>query len=101
MALSEKHRHSIHQHLAPQWGDEVTQAFLSQFPASEGEEPITRDYLRAELTGVRGELKVEIAAVDGRLGRFGSRLAGLIVGGTALILTGLGIATTVIVTQLN
>jgi hypothetical protein len=145
MALSEKHRHSIYAHLAPQWGDEVTQAFLSQFPAREGEEPITRDYLRAELTGLRGELKVEmaglrvelkeemaglrgelkqemgdlraelkqdvgdlraelkeeIAAVDGRLGRFGSRLAGLVVGVTALILTGLGIATTVTVTQLN
>ena len=56
MALTEKHRNEIYRHLAPTWGDEVTQAFLSQFPAREGEEPITRDFLRAELAEVRAEM---------------------------------------------
>ena len=40
----------------------MTQAFLSQFPAREGEEPITRDFLRAELAELRGELRAEFRA---------------------------------------
>jgi hypothetical protein len=61
VALTEKHRNTIYQYLAPAWGDEVTQAFLSQFPAREGEEPITRDFLRAELAELRGELRAEMS----------------------------------------
>lgn len=98
MALTEKHRNEIYRNLAPTWGDEVTQAFLSQFPAREGEEPITRDFLRAELSDLRGELRTEMAGLrtemsDQRgelkaemaelrsdLNRMGSRLAGLLVG---------------------
>ena len=98
MALTEKHRNEIYRHLAPTWGDEVTQAFLSQFPAREGEEPITRDFLRAEMSDLRGELRAEMADLgkemsDQRgelrtemaglrsdMNRMGSRLAGLVVG---------------------
>jgi len=109
VALTEKHRNEIYRHLAPTWGDEVTQAFLSQFPAREGEEPITRDFLRAELADLRtemselrgelrtemaglrtelrselsdqrGELKAEMAELRTDLNRMGSRLAGLLIG---------------------
>lgn len=79
MALTEKHRSSIYQHLAPQWGDEVTQAFLSQFPARDGEEPITRDYLRAEMSDLRGELRDEMAGLRGEMHQIGSHLAGLVI----------------------
>ncbi len=105
MALTEKHRNEIYRHLAPTWGDDVTQAFLSQFPAREGEEPITRDFLRAELadlrtnmsdlrgelrtemaglrtemSDLRGELKADVAELRADLNRMGSRQAGLLVG---------------------
>ncbi len=87
VALTEKHRNEIYRHLAPTWGDEVTQAFLSQFPAREGDEPITRDFLRAELATLRtemsdqrGELRAEMADLRADLNRMGSRLAGLLVG---------------------
>ena len=79
MALTEKHRSSIYQHLAPQWGDEVTQAFLSQFPARDGEEPITRDYLRAEMSDLRGELRDEMAGLRAEMHQIGSHLAGLVI----------------------
>jgi len=68
-------------------GDDVTQAFLSQFPSHEGEEPITRDFLRAELAELRteisdqrGELRAEMADLRADINRVGSRLAGLLVG---------------------
>jgi ribosomal protein L29 len=67
VALTEKHRNEIYQHLAPTWGDEVTQAFLSQFPAREGEEPITRDFLRAELADLRTEMRTEMSDQRGEL----------------------------------
>jgi len=79
VALTEKHRSSIYQHLAPQWGDEVTQAFLSQFPARDGEEPITRDYLRAEMSDLRGELRDEMAGLRAEMHQIGSHLAGLVI----------------------
>ncbi len=97
MALTEKHRNRIYQHLAPEWGEEVTEAFLSQFPAREGEEPITRDYLRAELGDLRGELRGEIAELRGEMHQLGSRLAGLIVGVTSLLVAVIAVATTVVV----
>ena len=87
MALTEKHHNEIYRHLAPTWGDEVTQAFLSQFPARKGEEPITRDFLRAEMAELRtemsdqrGELRAKMADLRADLNRMGSRLAGLLVG---------------------
>ena len=87
----------------------MTQAFLSQFPAREGEEPITRDFLRAELAELRAELRsemsdwgnglraeiagqgnelrgemsdlrAEMAELRAELNRQGSRLAGLVIG---------------------
>ncbi len=88
MALTEKHRNEIYQHLAPAWGDDVTQAFLSQFPAREGEEPITRDFLRAELAELRtaisdqrGDLQAEMAGlrteISDQRGDLQAEMAGL------------------------
>ncbi|HYF45336.1 MAG TPA: hypothetical protein VD926_03935 [Acidimicrobiales bacterium] len=42
MAMLEKHRNVLDNHFAPQLGEEVTQALMSQFPSRDVEEPATR-----------------------------------------------------------
>jgi hypothetical protein len=56
VALSEKHRSSIYLTLAPMLGEEEAEALLSQFPARELDEPVTKEFVRAEIAGVRAEL---------------------------------------------
>lgn len=68
MALSHKHRTAIYQKLSPILGDEEADALLSQFPARDLDEPVTREFVRAEIAGVRAELagfKTEVAAEFG------------------------------------
>jgi hypothetical protein len=107
VALTEKYRNAIYQQLAPQWGDDVTQAFLSQFPARDGEEPITRDHLRAEFAEVRtemaemsGQLRSEMAELRGELRselhQLGSRLSGLIIGVASVLAAVVAIATGIV-----
>lgn len=78
MPLTEEHRNEIYRHLVPQWGEEVTEGFLSQFPATEGEQPVSRDFVRAELAELRGDLH------------------GLVVKATGLVLGAIGVATTIV-----
>jgi hypothetical protein len=47
--LSTKHRSSIYQSLSPLIGEEEAEALLSQFPAREGDELVTKQFLRAEM----------------------------------------------------
>lgn len=49
MALSARHRVSIQRSLVPILGDEEAEAMVAAFPAYEGDELVTRDFLRAEL----------------------------------------------------
>jgi len=56
MALPEKHRNTIYNALVPLLGEEATQAMLSEYPARDLDEPITRDHLRAELAQLRVEM---------------------------------------------
>jgi hypothetical protein len=56
VALSQKHRSSIYQSLAPILGEEEVEDLLSQFPARELDEPVTKEFVRAEISGVRAEL---------------------------------------------
>ncbi len=56
MALSEKHRSSIYVTLAPMLGEEEAEALLSQFPARELDQPVTKEFVRAELSEVRAEM---------------------------------------------
>jgi hypothetical protein len=44
-------------------GEEVAEAFIAEFPAGDGEEPITRDFMRAELAELRTELLVRMATI--------------------------------------
>jgi hypothetical protein len=63
MALSEKHRSSIYQGLLQFLGEEEAQALLSQFPARDLDEPVTKEFVRAEISDVRSQLRAEIADV--------------------------------------
>lgn len=63
MVLDARHRSSIYQKLVPLFGDDDTNAFMTAFPHTEGDELITKDFLRAELAEMRGE----IAALEARL----------------------------------
>lgn len=61
MALSTRHRSSIFQTLSPILGEEEAEAMLSQFPARDLDEPVTKEFVRAELADTRAELRAEIA----------------------------------------
>ena len=63
MALSQKHRSSIYQQLTPILGEEEAEALLSQFPARDLDEPVTKDFVRAELAELRAELLGEIGSL--------------------------------------
>ncbi len=67
MALSAQHRSILYTEFVERLGPDVTEAFLAEFPAREGDEPITRDFLRAELSVTRGELRGEMADLRGEL----------------------------------
>lgn len=60
MALLSKHRATIHERLSPVIGEEETEALLAQFPSHDDEEPITKHYLRAEMSTLAGELRAEM-----------------------------------------
>lgn len=53
--LSEKSRRALFRNLSPIVGEAVGE-MLAHFPATEGEKPVTTDYLDARLSEVRVEL---------------------------------------------
>jgi hypothetical protein len=56
VALSQKHRSSIYQQLSPILGEEEAEALLSQFPARDLDEPVTKEFVRAEIGTLRAEM---------------------------------------------
>ncbi len=67
MALSEKHRSSIYLTLAPMLGEEEAEALLSQFPARELDQPVTKEFVRAEISGLRAEMADMKAELRGEI----------------------------------
>jgi hypothetical protein len=63
MALTEEHRSSIYRSLVPILGEEEAEAMVSQFPASDADELVTKAFLRAELA----ELRAETAGLEGNI----------------------------------
>ncbi len=61
MVLSQKHRSSIYSGLAPVIGEEEADALLSQLPTRIGDEPVTRDVLRAEIAELRTDMHTDMA----------------------------------------
>ncbi len=63
MALTQRHRSSIFGALAPIMGEEEAEALLSQFPTHDLEQPVTKEFVRAELAVTRAEIQAEIGAL--------------------------------------
>ena len=82
MALLEKHRNTIYTAMVDLMGEEAAQAMVSQFPARDVEEPLTR----ADLTATEQTLRLEMAKMETRLMRtmLGLSAAGLTVIGLML-----------------
>ena len=60
MALTEKSRSALYQGLSNVVDEEAVQEMLSYFPARDVEEPVTKDLLRAELSGMELRLNEKI-----------------------------------------
>lgn len=61
MALSQKHRAALFERFLPSLGDELTDAFLAEFPLHEGDELVTRAYFEAEMATFRAEVRAEMS----------------------------------------
>lgn len=82
MALDAAHRASIYEKLRPVLGDEDANILMSEFPSLEAKELVTKDFLRAELAELRGELRGEMGSLEQRMTL---RLGGAIAASTALL----------------
>jgi hypothetical protein len=85
MALDARHRSSLYQKLVPLLGEDDANALMSEFPASEADELVTRQFLRAELAELRSEMggiRTEMAALENRMTL---RLGGAIGAATAVL----------------
>jgi hypothetical protein len=67
MTLDARQRSSIYQSLVPLLGDDDANALMSEFPAIEADELVTKQFLRAEMAITRGELRAEMAQLGGDL----------------------------------
>lgn len=68
MALSEKSRATMYTYFAAtDLGEEATSDMLSNFPSLEFDTLVTKDFLRAELNALRGELRDELHSEIGGL----------------------------------
>lgn len=56
MALDARTRSSIYGKLVPVLGDEDANALMSQFPAAEADELVSKQFLRAEMADLRAEM---------------------------------------------
>ena len=63
MALTQKSRSEAYEGLRSIMSEESAEELLAHFPARDLDEPVTRDFVRAELA----ELRTELAEVDKRL----------------------------------
>lgn len=60
-ALTERSRSALYQGLTTVIDEEAVQEMLSYFPARDVEEPVTKEFLRAEVADLRTELRDEMA----------------------------------------
>ena len=91
MPPSQKHRSTIYQKLEPILGEEEAEALLSQFPARELDEPVTKEFVRAELADFRTEFRAEIAELRVEMHRLANRM---LVSMSAVTIAAMSIAVT-------
>ncbi len=82
MALDARSRSSIYQKFVPILGEQDANRLMSEFPAVEADELVTKQFLRAELAELRSELRIELAQA---LHRQTVMLGSAIAGATALL----------------
>ena len=56
MALTHKHRSALYEGLSEIVHEEAVNEMLAYFPTRDGDEPISKDFLRAELFSIRTEM---------------------------------------------
>jgi hypothetical protein len=78
MAIDTAHRSSIYQSLIPVMGEENADVLMSQFPATEGDELVTKQFLRAELADVRSQIAEQGGAFERTVTRQTYWLAGVV-----------------------
>lgn len=64
MTLSARDRAALYEQLSTVVDPKAVEAMLSHFPARDLEEPITREFLRAEMANLRAELHIEMGAME-------------------------------------
>ena len=101
MALDARHRSSLYQKFVPLLGEDDANALMSEFPASEAEELVTKQFLRAELATLRGEMglmrgesRSELALVRTELAELENRL-------TVRLGAALGVSTAILATLIT
>lgn len=85
MALDARTRSSIYQKLVPTLGEHDANALMSEFPAIEADELVTKQFLRAELAELRGDLRGEIADLRAEMQRQTIWLGGALAAATGLL----------------
>ena len=76
MALSQKHRIALYRHFLPQVGEDVTEALLAEFPARDGDDLVTKAFLRAEMA----ELRTDMAELRTEVHQLQNRTMGVLIG---------------------
>ncbi len=85
MALRTRHRAAIYAAFNTIMGEEEANALLSEFPAAEHDELVTKGHLRAELA----EVRVEIAALRAEVAHSANRT---LVATSGMLIAGMGVA---------
>ena len=67
MALSEKSRAELYRSLTSIASEEATSEMLSYFPARDLDEPVTKEFLRAELADLRLDMYAQITGVQSQI----------------------------------
>ena len=62
MALDARSRSSIYQNLVPILGEHDANILMSEFPSIEGDELVTKDFLRAELAELESKLTLRLGS---------------------------------------
>jgi hypothetical protein len=106
MALSQKHRIALCEHFVPHLGEDVTEALLHEFPDRDGDELVTKAFLRAELAELRaefgglraefGDLRAEFGGLRGELGGLRAEMHRLHAQTSTVLITVGGVMTAVL-----
>lgn len=68
------HRSSLYLKFVPLLGEDDANALMSEFPSSEADELVTKQFLRAELATLRGELRTEMGELRTEMAALENRL---------------------------